>query len=123
MIRSGEEILADIEATLDQLIRNAETIDTVIPDTLFTNELQALQKTQESLLARLLHMNDLLDDDQKKQRARKDPEKYATVEHKVEEFGKLTARIIRYVADDFKRVKNRSDKQPKIGRNRKKKFG
>ncbi|MBY0528903.1 MAG: hypothetical protein K2P51_01795 [Rhabdochlamydiaceae bacterium] len=120
MIRSGEEILADIDATLDQLIRNAQTLETVIPDTFFANELQALQKTQESLLARLLHMNALLDEDQKKQRADKDPEKYVAVEKKVERFGKLTAQIIRTIADDFKRVKNRNAQKPRIGRNRKK---
>ncbi|HKY99947.1 MAG TPA: hypothetical protein VJ112_02155 [Rhabdochlamydiaceae bacterium] len=53
---AGEEILADIDATLDQLIENANVINQISLNTLFQDEVDALQKTQESLLSRLINM-------------------------------------------------------------------
>lgn len=61
-----ESILAEIDATLDQLIQNAKSIQEISLKQLQTHEIDALQKTQESLLAHLIHMDKLLDKDQKK---------------------------------------------------------
>lgn len=53
----GEEILMEIDATLDQLIRNAEALQKVDPEELSETEIEAFQKTQESLLQHLIHMD------------------------------------------------------------------
>ncbi len=56
----GEEILLEIDGTLDQLIRNAEAIQTVDLKDLNETEIDAFQKTQESLLQHLIHMDQFL---------------------------------------------------------------
>jgi hypothetical protein len=53
-----QDILLDIDQTLDQLIQNAEAVSGV--DDLNTLEIEAFQKTQESLIQRLLHMDQFL---------------------------------------------------------------
>ena len=56
----GEEILLEIDGTLDQLIRNAEVIQRVDVKALSETEIDAFQKTQESLLQHLIHMDQFL---------------------------------------------------------------
>jgi hypothetical protein len=56
----GEEILSEIDGTLDQLIRNAEVIQKVDLKQLNETEIDAFQKTQESLLQHLMHMDQFL---------------------------------------------------------------
>lgn len=53
----AEEVLIEIDTTLDQLIRNAEMIQNVELQELSETEVEAFQKTQESLLQHLLHMD------------------------------------------------------------------
>jgi hypothetical protein len=57
MDRSKEEVAADINATLDQLIDNASAIQSM-KHGCSSCEIEALEKIQESLLARLIHMNE-----------------------------------------------------------------
>ena len=113
MIQSGEEILLDIDETLDQLIENTDVIKRITLNSLYTSEVEALQKTQESLLARLVHMNDLLKD-------RKDGKvlnTFESIEHKIIRFGKLNARMINHVASKIKRAKK--NRQPRVRTHRK----
>jgi ferric iron reductase protein FhuF len=56
----GQEILSAIDKTLDQLIKNAEVINEVNMDELSELEKEAFQRTQESLMARLIHMDEML---------------------------------------------------------------
>ena len=56
----GEDILLEIDGTLDQLIRNAEVIQKVDMKDLNETEIDAFQKTQESLLQHLMHMDEFL---------------------------------------------------------------
>ena len=56
----GEQIVQEIDKTLDQLIQNAEVISVAELQDLSEAELEAFQKTQESLLQRLMHMDELL---------------------------------------------------------------
>ncbi|MBU6383294.1 MAG: hypothetical protein KGQ49_00015 [Verrucomicrobia bacterium] len=56
----GEDILMEIDATLDRLIRNAEIIENVDLKDLSETEIDAFQKTQESLLQHLIHMDEFL---------------------------------------------------------------
>ncbi len=57
----GEEILQEIDATLDQLIRNAQAIQSASIQDLSDTEIEAFQKTQESLIQHFLHMDQLLE--------------------------------------------------------------
>jgi hypothetical protein len=109
MVRSGEEILVDIDNTLDHLIENADVIKKISFSTLYTNEVEALQKTQESLLARLVHMNDLL---KGHKRAEEGEESFDSIEQKIVRFGKLNAQIISHAAAKIKRLKK--SRQPRI---------
>jgi hypothetical protein len=56
----GEDVLLEIDGTLDQLIRNAEVIETIDLKDLSETEIDAFQKTQESLLQHLIHMDEFL---------------------------------------------------------------
>ncbi len=67
----GREILAAIDGTLDQLIQNAETMGKVSSETLSSVEKEAFQKTQESLLAKLLHMDTRLQENSQQLRIRR----------------------------------------------------
>jgi hypothetical protein len=98
MIRSSEEILADIDATLDQLIENAQVIKEISVSTLYTSEVEALQKTQESLLARLVHTSDLM-------KGQKTEEPLGSIEQKMVRFGKLNAQMISRVSQRIQRTK------------------
>jgi hypothetical protein len=55
-----QQIIQKIDQTLDQLIQNAEALSTIDLQTLNETELAAFQKTQESLLHHLLHMDQLM---------------------------------------------------------------
>lgn len=56
----GKDIVQEIDKTLDQLIQNAEVISHADLTDLSETELEAFQKTQESLLQHLLHMDQFL---------------------------------------------------------------
>ena len=58
----GEEILLEIDGTLDRLIQNAEAIENIDLCDLSEMELDAFQNTQESLLQHLLTMDQYLVD-------------------------------------------------------------
>lgn len=56
----GDEIFLEIDATLDRLIQNAEALQKVDPTDLSEIEIDSFQKTQESLIHHLIHMDELL---------------------------------------------------------------
>ena len=58
---AAEEILMEIDATLDRLIQNAEAIANADIEELSIMELEAFQKTQESLIHHLLHTDQRLE--------------------------------------------------------------
>ena len=57
----AEDILTEIDATLENLIRNAETLQGVELKDLDTEEIEAFQKTQESLIHHLMNMDRTLE--------------------------------------------------------------
>ncbi|MFY7842912.1 MAG: hypothetical protein ACOVOR_02735 [Rhabdochlamydiaceae bacterium] len=61
-----KDIFSDMDNTVKQLIRNAELIKKLSSDCFLENESAALQKTQESLLANLINMDEGLSALQKK---------------------------------------------------------
>jgi tRNA A22 N-methylase len=111
MKRSGEEILADIDCTLDRLIENANAIQNIA--LLEKSELEAMQKTQESLFAHLLYnMKD------RKYLQAKRSSSLSNLQQKLNRFSRLNARLVQEIADHFKNMDKRK-KKPRIGRNRK----
>jgi|SRR5579862_1110781 len=117
MISSGETILADIDSTLDQLIRNADAMNRITDRHLFTSEVKAMHKTQESLLARLMHMHELYDDEKIVLGEREQKMRLNTIEHKLAEFGRLNARMIQYLE---KGVQTKTKEKVTVRPNRKK---
>ncbi len=100
MKKSSQEILNDIDSTLDQLIHNAELVKKVSLTALLENEIEALQKTQESLLARLVSMNELISpEERKKIKDKKDHQK--NLKQKVSSFSKLNNRFMKNMASTF----------------------
>jgi hypothetical protein len=62
---AAEEILMEIDTTLDRLIQNAEAIAGAEIGELSLMELEAFQKTQESLIHHLLHTDQRLETQRK----------------------------------------------------------
>jgi hypothetical protein len=61
----ADEILSEIDATLDQLISNANTIKDVDTLDLLEEEIDGFYKTQECLLEHLLYMDEMLQNSSK----------------------------------------------------------
>lgn len=51
----SEDLQAEIEATLNQLLETSEALKAAKRSTAFGHEVEALENLQESLLARLMH--------------------------------------------------------------------
>lgn len=108
-MRSKEELLKDIDTTLDQLIQNAETIQAISTDSLFEEEICALQKTQQSLLAHLVHVD--------KHISRSAVSTAGRLEKKMHLYQELAQKLPRAQSEEDK--KKRLVQKPRIGRNRK----
>jgi|SRR5579872_4980208 len=119
MLHSEETILAEIDATLDQLIQNAVSVRGISLHSLHTNEVDALRKTQESLLARLVHMNKLLGEEQQKKQARKKSPGTPEIDQKMAECGRLNRELMDKVSQRFKN-KRAQPKKIHLPRNRRK---
>lgn len=104
MFRKQEEILAELDATLDQLILNASIIDKSNFHILEAIEVDSLQKTQESLMARFAHTQEHLN-------SKISTKKCEQIHEKLTQFSLLNANLI----DSFSK-----QLRPRIGRNRKK---
>lgn len=84
------DIVADIDATLNELIEIAEALKTAKLSHHFAHEVEALEKTQESLLARLMHRQSLLDMENRKRTL--DSLRKEAVEKKVVEYARAQKR-------------------------------
>ena len=60
MIKSSKDLVGEIDQTIDQLIENAKVLHMISSETLYEEEMLALAKTQESLIAHLIHMDEIL---------------------------------------------------------------
>ena len=115
---SGEEVLDDLDTTLDELIINAHTLRQIQRTERFETEAKALEKTQESLLARVLYRQKLLDEKRKKEITEKAAEKEAMIDQKIEHFAKLNTELLYPVANNL--ITKRPKKRPlRISRRRK----
>jgi len=95
----GEEILFEIDETLDRLIQNAEAIENVDITDLSETEVNAFQNTQESLLQHFLHMDELLK--QKKDSLRKPTKDSANfkIQQKLTQFQKMESSYTKHIND------------------------
>lgn len=66
MIHSTDDVLTEIDSTIDQLLENAKALKKISSKDFYQEEISALEKTQESLIAHLIHMDEIL---KKKDRA------------------------------------------------------
>lgn len=109
MTRSGEEIVANIDATLDQLIQNASVIKQLSTKKHYEEELMHLQKTQESLLSHLMHMDELLDHEQKKKQQILTAVDSKIVKTKLMKLSRLNDRVVKQVSKTlaYKRKKRK----------------
>lgn len=56
MLSSKEDIIDDIDATLDQLIENAEVLGEIATNPSYEEEAEALEKMQDALIKHLMTM-------------------------------------------------------------------
>lgn len=85
----GEEIILEIDATLDRLICNAEAVQNVNFNELSETEIEAFQKTQESLLQHLMHMDQFLETKTKKLKTIDKKSSRNQIQQKLVKFEKL----------------------------------
>jgi len=90
MMESGEEIIEDLDATLDQLIVNAKAMIKIGKSPLFNCEAEALEKTQESLLARLFYRQKILKERKREELCGRASRRAAGGHKKLARFNKLT---------------------------------
>lgn len=110
-MKSTEEILSEIDSTLDQLIENGNTLKKIAKKNQFDCEIQVLQKTQESLLARFMHLQELLYKNQKQIQLEQ-------IEKRAVQFRKMNIQAIPHFSLGIKKLLRSN--HPCIGRNRKK---
>lgn len=121
MFGSEEEILADIDRTLDQLIKNALALRQIAEYEAFTADCAALHKMQHSLSGRVLHMQELLQmlghDKVEDQTAL-----HTTIQEKISHYKKLNNTMIDSIAKRFIVMEQNHPmkRKPRIGHNRRK---
>jgi len=109
MKKSGEEILADIDHTLDQLIRNAHMLKQISEKEAFASYSAQMHKSQTSLAARIVHMEELLDSDTMSEET---APIYEAIQRKLVQYKKLNNQMLDFLSRKFNK--------PRIGRNRRK---
>ena len=89
----GDEILHEIDSTLDRLIENAEALNEASLN-MSEMEVDAFQKTQESLLAHLIHMDSMLTIKRKELKTPHPKSATYQIQEKLLRFEKLNANFI-----------------------------
>jgi hypothetical protein len=97
----GQEILGTIDSTLDQLIQNAEAMSSAEKDAFDSFELDAFKKTQESLLAKLLHIDQTLQENTQLLNASSKQKPSYNIQEKLQYFQKLSSRFSSSKAKPF----------------------
>lgn len=118
MLRSKEEILAELDSTLNQLLLNIETVSNASLSDLSETEMQAMHKTQESLLARFMHMNDLIKESERKKLQEKKTRELTQLQEKLKKFSDLNTSFIQSVSSELSPTAPMPCKKPRIGKNR-----
>jgi len=87
MLTSKEDIENDINETLEQLMQNSAALKMAKANHHFAHEMEQLEKMQESLLARLMHRQSLLEMDMREKKIASIPKQ--AIEEKVVELGRF----------------------------------
>ena len=100
----GEKLLAEIDATLGQLIMNAESMLEASFIEISCYEVEAMQKTQASLLAHLLHLDGEYAIQRKQQKASEKISEKTVIQKKLQKFQKLNTHFIERIAKKWGKV-------------------
>lgn len=120
MLRSEEEILADIDRTFDQLIQNAFALKQIAEYEAFSSECATLHKTQHSLMGRVLHMQELLCSLGHNLDIRDKKELHEKIQEKISRYKQLNNQMLKSISQYFSYPAMPVQKKtPRIGRNRK----
>lgn len=115
MLTSQHDILSEIDDTIEQLMKNDKVLKQIETKKSFEQEAIALEKTQESLLAHLIHMDELLKSRQSKTPVEKESLLSSDVHNKLGRSGYLNKFIEKNV---FKKPQTKSSnklsQRPKI---------
>ncbi len=110
MFTSQHDILSEIDETIEQLITNGKVLKKIETKKCYEQEADALGKAQESLLAHLIHMDDLLKSKASKTPAEKDSLLCSKVHKKLGRSGYLNTLIEKKEA-----IRNTSKTRPSKG--------
>ncbi|GAB4184301.1 MAG: hypothetical protein Tsb0015_00040 [Simkaniaceae bacterium] len=126
---NGEDILQEIDETLDKLLQNAAVLQQISNNPEYQEERNALEKTQDSLLAHLIHMDCLLEQEKISSAKRK---KTATnISEKLSNIKRLDHDFIQKICDNFlkpislekrKKTPDKKPSKPQISKRRCKEF-
>ncbi|NDD58301.1 MAG: hypothetical protein EBZ47_03480 [Chlamydiae bacterium] len=119
MFGSNEEILEELDSTLNQLITNVRTFEKVAVSDLSEDEIYAIQCTQESLMARFIHMNELIKDKDRKKIENKKNSELNALYVKLEAFSQVNSTLYKKVSSSLNTTGPLVKKKPRIGKNRK----
>ena len=111
----AKEVLNEMDATLDQLIQNAKALQGVDMQYLSEIEIDAFQKTQESLLHHLLHMDEVFETKSKSLRIPNKKSASYKIQEKLKHFEQLKQNV-------GNQVKSAEKKHPILGKRRKKRL-
>jgi len=117
MFRSKEEILAELDSTLNQLLLNIETVSDVSLSEISETEMQAMHKTQESLMARFMHTSELIKENERKKL--QETNVLIKLQEKLKKFSELNTSFIKSVSSELSSTSPMPRKKPRIGKNRK----
>ena len=91
-----DQFFVDIDETLDQLIENAEMLEEVKPlQKEYVKEIQALEQIQDSLINRLVNLDELMEHDNVK------PNNQKEIKEKVKRFSQLDPSILPHIGKRF----------------------
>ena len=109
----NNDILIKMCETLDQLIENSKTLKKISLASSYKLEVQALHKTQESLLANLIHIDKFL---KYKTKPIQNQKTYNSINDKLEKLGNLNISLINKIRKkNFNKSKKlRTHKKKKI---------
>ena len=107
---SGEEVIEDLDSALDQLIANAKTLREIEANPLFQTEAAALEKTQESLLARIIYRQKILNEVKKGELSQRASLRELGITEKLRRFKRINREILEHFAHRLlpKREKGRT---------------
>jgi hypothetical protein len=100
----AEEILSRIDAALDQLIFNAETLNGINLSDLSEPEMDAFQKTQESLIHHLINMDRIYETTRKTNSLKSYPSLAYKIQKKHQRFEKLKKSINKAIPRKEKKI-------------------